>query len=172
MIDINKLPSFSIDLGQCLNACEIKRLMKRMGVKYYTYAFIHNSTVMKYGMSADNDWMRGSYGERIYRQSFQIPGWPSKPSPKSAGNDMLDIVDRFPNISKNDVCVKVWDMTGYPFAVADNPKFEVGELEKQLLEEHYAKFNSLPIGNLRDERLSPKKARVTDQMFYSMFDIE
>ena len=172
MIDINKLPSFSIDLGQCLNACEIKRLMKRLRVKYYTYAFIHNSTVMKYGMSADNDWLRGSYGERIYRQSFQIPGWPTKPSPKSAGNDMLDIVERFPNISKNDVCVKVWDMTGYPFAVADNPKFEVGELEKQLLQDHVDKYGDLPVGNLRDERKMPKKSRVTDQLFDSMFDIE
>lgn len=172
MIDINKLPSFTIDLNQCLHACEIKQLMKRIGVKYYTYAFIYNSTVMKYGMSADNDWIRGSYGERIYRQSFQIPGWPTKPSKKSAGNDMLDIIEKFPNINKNDICVKVWDMTGYPFAVEYNPKHEVLEVERQLLEDHYNKFGALPVGNLRDERLMPKKARVTDQLFNSMFDIE
>jgi hypothetical protein len=172
MIDINKLPSFSIDLGQCLNAYEIKRLMKKTGVKYYTYAFIYNSTVMKYGMSADNDWMKGSYGERIYRQSFQIPGWPTKPSKKSSGNDMLDIIEKFPNINKNDVCVKVWDMTGYPFAVASQPKVEVGELEKQLFQNHFDKYGALPVGNLRDEREMPKKYRVTDQLFNSIFDVE
>jgi hypothetical protein len=171
MIDINKLPTVTIDLGRCLNACEIKSIMKKTGIKYYCYAFIYNSTIMKYGMSADNDWMRGSFGERIYRQAFQIPGWPSKPSPKSAGNDMLDVIKYFPNIHKSNVCVKVWDMTGFPFAVESCPKDEVLECEKVLLDLHEKQFGSLPIGNIRDERQMPKKTRVTDQIFNSMFDV-
>jgi hypothetical protein len=172
MIDVDKLPNITIDLSKCLNACEIKSIMKKAGIKYYCYAFIYKSTIMKYGMSADNDWMKDSYGERIYRQAFQIPGWPKRPSPKSAGSDMLDIIKHFPNIHKSDVCIKVWDMTMYPFAVKECPKDEVFECEKALLDLHEKQFRSLPIGNIRDERLAPKKARVTDQIFNSMFDIE
>jgi hypothetical protein len=172
MIDIAKLPTVSFDLSKCLNACEIKGMMKKMGIKYYCYAFVYKSTIMKYGQSADNDWARGSYGERIYRQSFQIPGWPTKPSVKSAGADMLDVIKHFPNINKNDVCVKVWDMTGYPFAVQGNPKHEVTQLEDQLLDSHEKQFAYLPAGNLRDESHIRRKTRVTDQIFNSMFDTE
>jgi hypothetical protein len=172
MIDIAKLPTITFDLGQCLHAAQIKSLMKKMGIKFYCYAFTHKSTIMKYGMSADNDWMRGSFGERIYRQSFHIPGWPSKPSANSAGNDMVDVIKHFPSISKNDVCVKVWDMTNYPFAVANYPKTEMSDCERTLLEIHEQLHNTLPVGNIRDERLIPKKSRVSDVLFDYMFDPE
>jgi hypothetical protein len=170
MIDINQLPTITIDLDQCLHASQIKNIMKRLGIKYYCYAFIYKSTIMKYGQSADADWMRGSYGERVYRQSFHIPGWPTKPSPKSAGNDMAEIIKNFPGIGKNDVCVKVWDMTNYKFAVEDDPRFEVTQLEDYLLDTHKKQFGSLPIGNLRDESHIRRKTRVTDLIFNSMFD--
>ena len=172
MIDISQLPSITFDLGKCLHACEIKGMMKTLGIKYYCYAFIYKSTVMKYGQSADNDWARGSFGERIYRQSFQIPGWPTKPSTKSAGNDMLDIIKNFPHINKNDVCIKVWDMTNYSFAVSGDPKHEVTQLEDQLLDSYIKQHGSLPLGNLRDESHIRRKTRVTDQIFNSIFDSE
>lgn len=172
MIDISQLPSETFDLGKCLHACEIKGMMKTLGIKYYCYAFIYKSTVMKYGQSADNDWARGSFGERIYRQSFQIPGWPTKPSVNSAGNDMLDVIKNFPYINKNDVCVKVWDMTNYQFAVDGDPKHEVTQLEDQFLDSYIKQHGSLPLGNLRDESHIRRKTRVTDQIFNSIFDIE
>jgi hypothetical protein len=172
MIDISKLPMVIIDLGQCLHARQIRSSMKKMGIKYYTYAFVYGKEVMKFGMSADNDWQRGSYGERIYRQAFQIPGWPSKPSAKSAGADMLEVIKLFPGITKSNVCIKVWDMTNYPFAVANCPKDEVLECEKTLLDLHYQTFGMLPKGNIRDERQQPKKSRVTDDIFDSMFETD
>lgn len=169
-IDINKIPDFTIDCGKLLRASEIKQLMKKFDVRYYCYMFIHKSTTMKIGMSADSDWFRGSYGERIYRQAFHIPGWPSKPSPKSAGNDMLDIIHSFPNINKNDVVIKVFDMTNYPFSCEDRPELEVGDLEKDLMDLYEQANGCLPVGNLRDERKLPKKGRVTDIVFNSLFD--
>jgi hypothetical protein len=171
-INVTKLPTVIIDLNQCLHAAQIKQLMKKMGIKYYTYAFMFNNSVMKYGMSADNDWIRGSFGERIYRQAFQISGWPTKPSAKSAGSDMLDVIKYFPNINKSNVCIKVWDMTSYPFAVRDDPREEILECERTLLDMHEQTFGYLPIGNVRDERKIAKKSRVTDQIFNSMFDTE
>jgi hypothetical protein len=172
MIDVSKLPTVSFDLSQSLHASQIKNHMRRAGIKFYCYAFTYKGTVMKYGMSADNDWTKGSFGERIYRQAFHIPGWPSKPSPNSAGNDMADVIKHFPLINKNDVCIKVWNMTHYPFAVADCPKIEVLDCECTLLDLYEKQHNQLPVGNIRDERKLPKKSRVTDQVFNSIFDIE
>ena len=170
MIDISQLPSIIFDLGKCLHASEIKGLMKKLGIKHYCYAFIYNSTVMKYGQSADNDWIRGSFGERVYRQAFQIPGWPTKPSVKSAGCDMLDVIKHFPGINKNNVCIKIWDMTNYPFAVQDDPRHEVTQLEDQFLDAHIKQHGRLPLGNLRDESHIRRKSRVTDRHFNSIFD--
>jgi hypothetical protein len=169
MIDIGKLPTHILDLGQMTQASEIKQYMKQQGIKYYCYAFIYASDVMKYGMSADNDWQRGSYGERVYRQSFHIPGWAKIASPNSAGNDMLDVIQKFPNIDRKDVCIKIWDMTNYAFASSICPKKEVGDLERQLMDEHEKQHKCLPKGNIRDERTMPKKAVVTDAHFESLF---
>lgn len=168
--DLTRIYSFNVSCNNLLHAKEIKQLMKTYGVKYYCYMFFHNSSTMKIGMSTDNDWQRGSYGERIYRQAFQIPGWPTKPSKKSAGNDMLDIIEHFPGINKNDVRIKVFDMTNYPFLCQNSPEYEVREFEKHLMDLYEQTNGGLPIGNIRDERELPKKGIVTDLTFNSLFD--
>lgn len=168
-ININNIPTFSIDCGKLLHACEIKQLMKKYDVKYYCYMFIHKSTTMKIGMSADSDHYRGSYGERIYRQAFQIPGWPTKPSVNSAGNDMLDIIKNFSGINKNDVLIKVFDMTNYPFICENTPEYEVGELERELMDLYEQQYGCLPVGNVRDERKLPRKSVVADVTFKRLF---
>lgn len=169
IIDPKTLPSITIDCGQLLNACEIKSIMKQLGITDYCYAFIYKSTVMKYGQSGDNDWKRGSYGERIYRQAFHIPGWPTKPSPNTAGKDMCDIVAKFPGINKNDVLIKVWDMTGYNFAIKHDHRHELTVLENTLLSEHVNAYGTLPVGNIKDVTFIQRKTRVTDDIFDSMF---
>lgn len=171
-IDLTKVTTFTIDCSKLLHASEIKQLMKKFGVKYYCYEFIHNSTTMKIGMSADNDWMRGSYGERIYRQAFHIPGWPSKPSTKSAGNDMLDVIKNFPTINKNDILIKVFDMTYYTFQCKYDPSLEVKDLEQDLMDLYEKEYNCLPVGNIRDERKVPRKGRVLDETFNNLFEID
>jgi hypothetical protein len=85
---------------------------------------------------------------------------------------MLDVIKHFPHINKNDVCVKVWDMTDYPFAVDGDPKHEVTQLEDQFLDSYIKQHGSLPLGNLRDESHIRRKTRVTDQIFNSIFDTE
>ena len=169
MIDI---PQLTIDLSLLLKASEIKTIMKKQKIKYYCYLFIRNGIVMKVGMSADQDWKRGSFGERIYRQAFHIPGWPKCAGKNSAGNDMLDVIKHFPTINKNDVCIKVFDLTNIKFAVEANPKKEVNDFEKCLLDWHEKTYGCIPVGNIRDERLLPVKSQVTDIMFGSLFDEE
>ena len=170
IIDITKLNTIVFDCSQMFNAHEIKGQMKKLGIRDYCYAFTHNNVVMKVGQSCDNDWQRGSYGERIYRQAHHIPGWPTIASPGSAGGDMRALAAKFPNINKNNVCIKVWDMTGFPFSVAHDHRHEMTVLENQLIQEHIKKFGYQPIGNIRDESNITKKTRVTDQMFNSLFD--
>jgi hypothetical protein len=172
MIDISKLPKFTICLDQLLHACEIKSIMKNCGVKYYCYIFMCNDETMKIGMSADNDWLRGSYGERIYRQAFHIPGWPSRPAKSTPGfKDMQKMLPHFPSINKNDVKIIVFDMTGYPFESSYNPSLEVNDLERQLMDGYENQYGFLPVGNIIDER-ERRKGRVTDKLFGSLFDEE
>jgi hypothetical protein len=174
LIDITKLPSWRVTLSKLNTASQIKRLMKLKGITDYCYSFIIvtpiGDIIMKYGQSGDNDWQRGSYGERIYRQAFHIPGWPTQPSPNSAGKDMLDIIQHFPGIHKDTVCIQVWDMTNYPFAVASDHRHELTILENQLISAHITSHGTMPIGNIKSENHITQKTRVTDEVFNNVFE--
>ena len=169
-ININSLPTFNIDLSQMSQACEIKHIMKNLGITDYCYAFIYNSTVMKFGQSGDNDWIRGSYGERIYRQARFIPGWPTVAAAGSAGCDMADLAKKFPNINKSNVCIRVWNMSNVAFSVATDHRHELTVVENELIAEHIKNFGYQPVGNVKDESYIVKKTRVTDQMFDNLFE--
>jgi hypothetical protein len=169
-INISNLPTHVIDLSQLKNACEIKQIVKSLGITDYCYAFIYKNTVMKFGQSGDNEWQKGSYGERIYRQSRFIPGWPTIAAPGSAGCDMADLAAKFPDIDKNDVCIKVWDMTQVQFSVAADHRHELTVVENELIAQHIAAFGHQPVGNVKDESYIVRKTRVTDQVFNNLFE--
>lgn len=170
MIDIGKLPSVVFDLSNYLTASIIKRDMKKAGIRSYVYAFYHKGKLMKYGVQYDCGY--DTYGERIYRQAFHIPGWPTKPSVNSAGNDMLDIIPYFPGINKNDITIQIWDMTHYPRANSKDPKFEVNKVERQLIKEYIDLHKQKPVGNIKDESHMDNKGCITDKMFASIFEME
>ena len=167
IVNTSKLPTFEFNLRCYLTAYKIKDDMRKMGVQSYVYAFYHFDKIMKYGVQYDSN--DKTFGERIYRQAFHIPGWPTVPSKKSAGNDMLDIIKHFPNINKNDVRIQIWDMTGYPRENADDYKFEINQAERQFIKEHIEKFGFKPIGNIKDEKHIDNKARVQDVTFDRFF---
>lgn len=171
IIDITKIPYHKLDLKQMLKASEIMNYCKQNNITSNVYAFEHQPRgIMKYGVQYDC--VAQSPGERTYRQAFHVPGWPSKPSPKSAGNDMLDIIPYFPNITKNEIIVHIWDMTNYPRASLVYEKFEVNMLERQLIKQHINQFGFKPVGNIKDEKHMDGKSIVTDQQFSSLFDYE
>lgn len=170
MIDLDKLPQYRIDLVNYLTANVIKQNMKSSKVRSYVYAFIHKNTVMKYGVQYDCD--DDTHGERIYRQAFHIPGWPKVPSPRSAGNDMLEVIKNFPGINKNDVSILIWDMTHYPRADSKNPKYEVNVVERQLIKEHIKQHGEKPIGNIKDEAHMDNKAHIKDVVFNNFFLVD
>ena len=175
LINIPELTSWKITLGKLNKASQIKQIMKMKGITAYCYSFVavdgKIETILKYGQSGDNDWRRGSYGERIYRQAFHIPGWSTQPSPNSAGNDMLDIIKHFPGITKDDVYIQVWDMTNHPFSVKGDPRHELTILENQLISNHIAQHGVQPIGNIKSEAHIERKAVVTDDQFDALFEV-
>lgn len=170
LIDLTKVPYYKLSLSQLLRASEIMKHFKNLGITSNVYGFEYINTIMKYGVQYDC--VAQEPGERTYRQSFHIPGWPSKPSPRSAGNDMLDIIPHFPGIHKNNVTLHIWDMTNYPRASSVNTKFEVNALERQLIKRHIEEHGYKPIGNIKDESHMDNKVIVTDQHFGSLFDYE
>ena len=168
-IDTTKIPTHTLTLATFSQACDIITYMKKHKISSYVYSFKLHDTIMKYGVQYDL--AKGSYGERIYRQSFHIPGWPKQASPRSAGNDMLDIIVNFPEIHRNDISIQVWDMTSYPRVSSLNHKFEVNQLERQLIKKHIDLTGHRPIGNIKDERHMDNKAVVPEAHFQNLFEV-
>jgi hypothetical protein len=169
MIDTTQVPQYIIDCSTLTHAREIRQEMREAGVRLYCYAFTFKSEILKFG--EQHKWDPTTYGERIYRQAWHIPGWPTTPK-SSSGSDMLDIIQNFPNINKNDICIMIWDMTNYPRASAVDPKYEVNLLERQVIKDHIDKFGYKPLGNIKDESHMDNKLIITDQHFGSLFDYD
>jgi hypothetical protein len=144
MIDTNKIPQYSIDLKDLKSAVEICQLMRKASIESYCYAFEYRRETMKYGLQYDI--IKSQYGERAYRQAWNIPGWDSVPL-SSSGQDMLGIVENFPSIHKDAVTLHIWDMTNYPRASSLKPNFEVDKLERQLIKDHISRYGEAPVGN-------------------------
>jgi len=160
IIDIWSLPTRTIKLYMLSETKEIFQIMT--GVTDYCYAFTHITGTMKFGQSDNNEWEKGSWGERIYRQAWHIPGWNIKCSPNMSGKEFLDTIAHYPNIHKDDVIVKIWDMTNYAFLSKDNHKFELTALENQLIEAYETMTGCTPIGNKQNLNFIKNKAVVSD----------
>ena len=174
MIDLNKVPVYVIDLAHLNEAIEITHLMKQDKIKKYCYAFeIDTHTikdVMKFGHSADNEWKREFYGDRIYRQASHIPGWLTACSPNMWGNEMRELCKNYTGIDKSHVSITVWDMTHYPNVSSIYPALEVEKLESQLIHNYQETHKCLPIGNVRSEKYSRNKAVVADSTLNNILE--
>jgi hypothetical protein len=167
MIDIANLKTIDIELVTLIKASEIRELMKKADIRIYCYAFVCKNTIMKFGES--HTWKPTTYGERIYRQAWHIPGWPTVALSRS-GDDMLDIIEHFPGIHKSDCWIRVWDMTNYPATIATDPSYDVKDLERQLIKEYCEQNNGeRPVGNIKDEKHMDIPI-VKDQVFNSIFE--
>ena len=166
MIDRTKVSIYRIDLKNMLHAKDIRATMKAAGIKRYVYEFIHNSETMKYGIQYE--WDNTTWGERIYRQAWWIPGWPKVPK-SSSGKDMFDIIQFFPNIHKADVSIRIWDMTKYPNAFLNDKALEIKMLERELIKEYIDKHNRPPVGNIKTEDHMDNKSDIKADLFDALF---
>lgn len=166
MIDSANLKTIDIELGGLIKARQINKIMSDADIKEYVYAFVYKTTIMKFGES--HTWNPKTYGERLYRQAWHIPGWPTVAQSRS-GDDMLDIIKHFPGINKADVWIRVWDMTYYPKTIANDPAYDVKALERQFLKEYEDQHGAIPVGNIKNEAHMDKPS-VSDKTFSAFFD--
>jgi hypothetical protein len=155
-----------------LNAVDIKRILA--GYSRLSYELFTLREVIKYGQSAyERD------GERIYRQIWQFPGWPTVPSANAAGSDILDVVHQRPNLHKNDLAVRVWDLSNIPCQNRFAPHKETIDVENELLRRYIAQYKCAPIGNKLEQQklskgLNPIKSNMTvaPGLLDNLFSIE
>ena len=174
MIDYNLIPTYSINLSHLDEAIEIIHIMKASHITKYSYAFEVNTAtlhdVAKFGHSANNEWQRGVFGDRLYRQAWHIPGWHKQCSPLMWGNEMRDLMANFTNVTKNDVTVTIWDMTNYPIQSTLYPNFELEQLESELIAKYQNIHRCLPLGNVRSEKSKKNKTVVADTTLNNIFE--
>ncbi len=168
------IPVTIIRLDQLNDAIDIKHRLS--GFTRICYAIVHTkkdgtSEILKYGESAHQ-----CDGERIYRQIWRIPGWPTTPANYTSGDDFDWVVNQRPTMMKNDVVVLVYDMRNVPMQFSLTPEHETTAMEAWLIESHVQQFGKCPIGN-KKEQLRLEKGRpvvqtrsvvigtVYDQMF-------
>lgn len=81
------------------------------GVKYYTYTFHTPYDIIKEGKAADDEWMAGTWGNRIYRQAGGIKGWQTELNDSSANKMREQMKRHFPEVNKHQVSITVYDYT-------------------------------------------------------------
>jgi hypothetical protein len=140
-------------------AIELKHLFK--GYKRLAYEIFTLEETLKYGESADED-----DAERIYRQIWQFPGWPTQPAQNTAGSDILDVVNSRAWLTKNDLGVRIWDMRHIPCQNPYRPHKETLDVEGELIRRHIEQYKRAPVGNKVEQKrlekgVAPIKSIIT-----------
>jgi hypothetical protein len=159
-------------LGKDLyEAVDFKHRLK--GYTRIAYEIYTLNETLKYGESADE-----ADGERIYRQIWQVPGWPTSPSNTSAGRDFLDVINQYPDLTKDDIAIRIWDMRDAPCQNKFDPHKETRDVEQELILRHINQYNRAPVGNKIEQKrldkgaLNPVRFKptvigdVADRLFY------
>jgi hypothetical protein len=159
-------------LGRDLyEAIDIKHRLK--GYTRIAYEIYTLNETLKYGESADE-----LDGERIYRQIWHVPHWPAQPSINSAGRDFLDVVAQRPNLTKDNIAIRIWDMRTAPYQNKFDPHKEPRDVEQELILRHINQYDRAPIGNKIEQKrlnkgaLNPVRFKPTvigdiaDRLFY------
>jgi hypothetical protein len=145
MIKPENCPVITILMKDLTSAIEIKKILKGYGrIAYEVFSL---SETLKYGESADE-----KDGERVYRQVWQFPGWNTVPSDNAAGCDILDVVRQRPNLTKNDIAVRVWDLNKIPCQNTYDPHKETRDVEQELIRRHIEQYKRAPIGNKIEQK--------------------
>lgn len=169
------IPTTIIPLDKLKDAIEIKHWLSGFTKICYAIVYVQKNgpnEILKYGESSHQ-----ADGERIYRQIWRIPGWPTSPADYSAGDDFDWVVGQRPNMNKNDVIVLVYDMRNVTETFSLRPEHETTAMEAWLIEAHVKQFGRCPIGNKKEQvRLEkgvpvcPKKSVVIGKVFSHLFD--
>jgi hypothetical protein len=141
------MKTFDIKLAELTTPREICPKMEEQGTKHYTYTFRYSSRIIKHGKAADNEWVTGTWGNRIYRQAGGIHGWDGYELDDISARKMREGMDEhFPSVDRRDVTITVYDYTDELIGKTEEEidqrlLNEEHELVKQHLYEHGAPPN-------------------------------
>lgn len=152
---------FTITLSTLKNPRDICYLIEKRKSKYFNYTFECNSEIIKHGKASDNEWMCGTWGNRLYRQAGGIQGWRTCLNDTSAKKMRIMMEKHFPKLTKNDITITVYDYTDELTGKTAN------EISKFLLNEEH-KLVKLHVQNYG---VPPKlNIQATPEQFIPMFD--
>tara|TARA_Y100000389_G_C17454096_1_gene516849 strand:+ start:1276 stop:1791 length:516 start_codon:yes stop_codon:yes gene_type:complete len=154
---MNHIDQFSFGLAGFNRAIDITHNFKAKNITHYVYMFSTTfGETIKYGISSDREWRYGTFGNRIYKQALGAPGWPNRNcNGDSSAKEFANLLEiHFPNITKNDIIVSIFDVATPQFLKNDatTRKLILESEELDLLQKYEKKYKSLPPGNIQSLR--------------------
>jgi hypothetical protein len=180
---LQQLPQHIFHLKNLNGYREVSWAIGNLKMTKMIYSFIHlyndngqlTAEVLKYGKAADNEWMSGNWGDRVYRQAGHIPGW-SKMLGAGSGDDMVGILANYTQqtgriVHKDDVAILIYDFTNFKFPSQNQFGLYLEKVENYLIENYQAKHQGRkPVGNIKDEAHAKHASFVDDDHFEQLFD--
>lgn len=166
----NIIPTYDIDLSPFKNPADICGYFRDRKIKEYLYCITYKGIVLKYGMSEGN---QPSPGDRLYRQVGHSQSW-STPLNGPNGSDWLiierDMQQKYGIVMhKDDIAVKIWDLTKYPFATI-NQRAEIEKMEAELIDQYLSVVGQKPIGNIYDTEHALNRYSISKNVMSTLFE--
>jgi len=160
--------SYSIALATLNMPRDICYIAEKHKTKHYTYTFQTHNGIFNYGKAADNEWMSGTWANRIYRKGGGIPGWRHMLADSSASK-MSELMKRYlPEVEKTDVIITVNDWTQ---DLLDEDEFEIDRFllneENKLIKSYKFVNGCAPVLNIQPTRSHPD----FKTMFNNLFEV-
>jgi hypothetical protein len=148
------MKTYTITLATLASPRDICYLIEQRGTKYFTYTFQCNREVIKYGKAADNEWMFGTWGNRLYRQVGGLPGWGNLSLNDTSAKLMREQMNKFyPDLTRMDITVTVYDFTE---ELKDENEQEIDRVllneEDAMVKKHIADYGVPPKLNIQTTR--------------------
>lgn len=181
---LQQLPRHTLQLVDFHGYREVSKAIGNLKMTKMIYSFVHlykndsdqlTADILKYGKAADNEWITGNWGDRVYRQAGHIPGW-SKMLGAGSGEEMMDVVANYTQqtgriVHKDDVAIVLYDFTNFKFPVQDKFGKYLEKVENYLIEQYQSKNQGRnPVGNIKDEAHAKNVTFVTDDHFKKLFE--
>lgn len=116
-----------LSLNTCETPRDISNFMRKHRVQIYTYGLwsTRHGDWINYGESSDNEWQRGTWGNRLYRKGGGIPGWNTTSEyfegtfdiglHDTSAQEMRRLCENLlPDLVKDDVIIYIHDYTMEP----------------------------------------------------------
>lgn len=145
---------FSFGLSNYKRARDVCDIFKQNDTHAYSY-MICTSTgeTIKHGLSNDNEYRYGTWGNRVYKQILGAPGWSQRHyNGDTSAIEFAELMQEYySHLDKNDLTVTVWDY-GSPEFLAFSKKTQtlvLESLEAEFLKIYHKKHGKLPVGNVQ-----------------------